>query len=58
MNRRKLEQLRMLADWQLRQLGYNPAEITRLCQEADEQDAALDQQRLGTKLQLYLSDCS
>lgn len=36
MNRRKLEQLRMLMDWQLRQLGYDPAEITRLCQEVDE----------------------
>jgi hypothetical protein len=36
MNRRKLEQLRMLMDWQLRQLGYDPDLITRLCMEADE----------------------
>jgi len=47
MNRRKLEQLRMLADWQLRQMGYDPMEITRLCGEADERDekAALDELR-------------
>ena len=36
MTPRKLEQLRMLADWQLRELGYDPMEITRLCQEVDE----------------------
>ena len=33
---RKLEQLRMLADWQLRAMGYDVAEITRLCNEADD----------------------
>jgi len=36
MTPRKLEQLRMLADWQLRQLGYDPMEITRLCREVDD----------------------
>ena len=35
MNDRKLDTLRMLADWQLRELGYDPAEITRLCLEMD-----------------------
>ena len=33
---RKLEQLRMLADWQLVRLGYDPTEITNLCRDADE----------------------
>lgn len=32
----ELNRLRMLADWQVRQEGYDPAEITRLCQEQDE----------------------
>lgn len=36
MNRRKLEELRMLMDWQLRQLGYDPVVITRLCQQVDD----------------------
>ncbi len=51
MNRRRLEQLRMLMDWQLIQLGHEPMEITRLCIEADERDekAALD--ALRTRLQ-------
>jgi len=34
-NRRKLEQLRMLADWQLVRLGYDPADITARCMAAD-----------------------
>lgn len=33
---RKLEQLRMLADWQLRNLGFDPAEVTAHCLAADE----------------------
>ena len=32
---RKLDELRMLMDWQLRELGYDPAEITRRCNEQD-----------------------
>lgn len=28
---RLLDRLRMLADWQLRNLGYDPAEITAAC---------------------------
>jgi hypothetical protein len=37
----------MLMDWQLRQLGYDPIEITRLCMKADERDekATLDDLR-------------
>lgn len=35
MTDRKLEQLRMLADWQLRAMGFDPEEITRLCLEKD-----------------------
>ncbi len=31
MTRRKLEELRMLADWQLVQMGYDPIEITLAC---------------------------
>lgn len=38
MNDRKLEQLRMLMDWQLVELGFDPLEINRLCQEKDERD--------------------
>jgi hypothetical protein len=37
-NDRKLDQLRMLADWQLSNLGYDPADITARC-------AALDAKR-------------
>jgi hypothetical protein len=33
---RKLAQLRMLADWQLVEMGYDPAIITAMCLEADE----------------------
>lgn len=36
MNERELNRLRMLADWQVREEGFNPDEITRLCQEQDE----------------------
>ena len=42
MTKRKLEQLRMLADWQLIQLGYDPAEITQLCQQADDCSCTLN----------------
>ena len=41
MSPRKLEELRMLADWQLLELGHVPAEITRLCAEADKRSAVL-----------------
>lgn len=34
-NRLLLEQLRMLMDWQLRELGYDPASVTAACREAD-----------------------
>lgn len=37
---RQLEKLRMLADWQLRELGHDPKEITRLCREKDDRDEA------------------
>lgn len=30
-NDRKLSQLKMLADWQLRNLGYDPIEVTLEC---------------------------
>lgn len=40
----------MLAEWQLRQLGYDPAEITRLCQEADDRDEKADLDALRYKL--------
>jgi len=36
MTLRKLEFLRNLSDWQLRRMGYDPAEITKLCLEIDE----------------------
>lgn len=32
---RELNRLRMLADWQVRQEGYDPDEVTRLCMEQD-----------------------
>lgn len=38
MTRRKLEQLRMLADWQLVQLGYDPTDITARCLVVDQQE--------------------
>jgi hypothetical protein len=31
-----LEQLRMLMDWQLRELGYDPVSVTEACWKADE----------------------
>lgn len=34
-NRLLLEQLRMLMDWQLRQLGYDPDSVTEACRKAD-----------------------
>jgi hypothetical protein len=34
---RKLEQLRMLADWQLVERGYDPAAITAACLALDTQ---------------------
>jgi len=30
-----LEQLRMLMDWQLRQLGYDPQSVNAACRKAD-----------------------
>ena len=38
--RRKLEQLRMLADWQIRQAGYEPASVNASCRKADLEDQA------------------
>lgn len=38
-DRATLERLRMLADWQLRQLGYDPAGICAACRLADDADA-------------------
>jgi hypothetical protein len=35
-SRLRLEQLRMLMDWQLRRLGYDPDSVTALCLKADE----------------------
>lgn len=35
-NRWVLEGLRMLADWQLRELGYCPMSVTAACAKADE----------------------
>jgi len=32
-----LKRLRMLADWQLRELGFDPASVTKACQEEDEE---------------------
>lgn len=31
-----LEQLRLLADWQLRELGYDPASVTQACLQRDD----------------------
>jgi len=39
---RRLDELRMLADWQLRELGYELAEITRLCLERDRDNEYID----------------
>lgn len=36
LNDRQIDRLRMLADWQLRQMGYDPAEVTARCRELDE----------------------
>lgn len=38
MTRRKLEQLRMLADWQLVAEGYDPAVITAACLAVDNKE--------------------
>ena len=38
MTPRKLEQLRMLADWQLKQMGYDPQKITLLCLAKDDHE--------------------
>ena len=40
MTDQKLEQLRMLADWQLRELGYDPAKVTAACLRKDEDELA------------------
>lgn len=32
----ELHRLRMLADWQLREEGYDPIEVNQLCREVDE----------------------
>jgi hypothetical protein len=34
-NRLLLEELRMLMDWQLRELGYDPQSINEACRKAD-----------------------
>ncbi len=34
-SRRLLEQLRMLADWQLRERGIDPASVTAACLKAE-----------------------
>ena len=36
-NRRQLERLRMLADWQVRQEGFDPIDITMACLRLEEQ---------------------
>lgn len=41
MNDHELNRLRMLADWQLKELGHDPAEISRLCAEHDERTPAV-----------------
>lgn len=33
--RKKLEELRMLADWQLRELGFEPITINNACRVAE-----------------------
>lgn len=38
-NRRTLEHLRMLADWQLRDRGFDPTSVTIACMRADAADA-------------------
>ena len=39
--RKELEVLRMQADWQLRQLGYDPTSVNSACREADNDDAII-----------------
>lgn len=39
-NRRTLEELRMLMDWQLRDLGYDPLSVNEACRKADEMEDA------------------
>ncbi len=34
-NRHRLEELRMLMDWQLRQQNYNPTSVVEACRLAD-----------------------
>ncbi len=34
-NRLLLEQLRMMMDWQLRTLGYDPESINKACRQAE-----------------------
>lgn len=41
MSKRKLEQLRMLADWQLKQLGYDPTKITLACLAMEDAERAI-----------------
>lgn len=38
---RKLDELRMLADWQIRELGFDPASITAACNERDDEWAGV-----------------
>lgn len=38
-NRRTLEDLRYLMDWQLRSLGYDPRSVNEACRKADGEDA-------------------
>lgn len=39
-----LEQLRMLMDWQLRELGYDPQSVTEACRRADTSDNTQDEE--------------
>lgn len=48
---RTLERLRMLADWQIRQEGYDPDEITALCRQADERREEEKLARLTLRLE-------
>ena len=46
-----LEQLRMQMDWQLRELGYDPASVTAACCLADTGAETAERQRLVAKWQ-------
>ena len=40
-NRRRLESLRMLMDWQVRERGIDPDSVTAACRAADARDDCL-----------------